>query len=70
IEYLRDLVGARFIGLGSDFDGISSTPPGLSDPTDVPQLLARLRERGFSEEEVQSIAGGNWRRLFQRVLKA
>lgn len=70
IEYLRDLVGVPYIGLGSDFDGISSTPPGLSDPTDVPRLLARLRERGFSAEEIQSIAGENWRRLFQRIWKA
>ncbi|KAJ3110477.1 dipeptidase 1 (renal) [Phlyctochytrium bullatum] len=67
IEYVVKLVGARYVGLGSDFDGIPSTPLGLEDVSKYPELIAELLRRGLSEEDVIGIAGGNILRVFQKV---
>ncbi|HET7038590.1 MAG TPA: dipeptidase, partial [Gemmatimonadales bacterium] len=49
IERLRDVAGVDHVGLGSDFDGISSTPAGLEDVSTFPALLAELIRRGWSD---------------------
>lgn len=59
IDHVRKLIGVDHIGLGSDFDGIESTPKGLHDVSGYPTLLAELLRRGYSAEEVGKIAGGN-----------
>ena len=51
------------MGIGSDFDGISSVPVGLESVADYPLLLAELLRRGWSEEEVAKAAGGNFLRV-------
>ncbi|MEE2778970.1 MAG: dipeptidase [Myxococcota bacterium] len=67
IDHIRDLVGVDFIGLGSDFDGMGSTPVGLEDVSTYPDLLARLLARGYSEDDVRKIAGGNLLRMMRMV---
>lgn len=66
IEYVIRLVGADYVGLGSDFDGITLTPRGLDDVTTYPAITQALLERGYSESDVHKILGGN----FLRVLRA
>lgn len=59
ITYIGDLIGYDHVGLGSDFDGIASTPSGLDDVSKFPDLFAELLERGISDEDAAKIAGGN-----------
>lgn len=66
IEYIIQLVGVDYVGLGSDFDGIESTPQQLDDVTTYPLITKALVEKGYSEKDIDKILGGN----FLRVLKA
>ena len=47
------------MGIGSDFDGISSTPVGLEDVSTYPALFAELSRRGWTEEDLRLLAGEN-----------
>ncbi len=66
IEYIINLVGVDYVGLGSDFDGINLTPQLLEDVTSYPMITKALIEKGYSEADISKILGGN----FLRVLKA
>lgn len=66
IEYIIKLVGADYVGIGSDFDGIQSPPQELDDVTNYPLITKALVEKGYSKKEITKILGGN----FLRVLKA
>lgn len=63
--HIAELGGVKHLGLGSDFDGIDTAPDGLKSPADVPALLNALRGRGFSEAEIEGIAGGNFLAYFK-----
>ena len=54
-------------GLGSDFDGIETTPAGLSSPAEVPNIFDGLRRRGYSEERIADIAGQNFLEYYRRL---
>ncbi|KAI1776095.1 putative dipeptidase [Hypoxylon cercidicola] len=64
ITYIGDLIGYDYVGLGSDFDGIPSTPEGLADVSKFPDLIAELLRRGVSDEDASKIAGGNILRVW------
>ncbi len=66
IEYIINLVGVDYVGLGSDFDGIESPPEQLDDVTTYPLITKALLEKGYSPKDLTKILGGN----FLRVLKA
>ncbi|MDP3358361.1 MAG: dipeptidase [Lutibacter sp.] len=66
IEYIIKLVGADYVGIGSDFDGIQSPPQELDDVTNYPLITKALIEKGYSKKDITKILGGN----FLRVLKA
>jgi membrane dipeptidase len=66
IDYIVKLVGADYVGLGSDFDGINLTPQQLDDVTGYPFITKALVEKGYSKKEINKILGGN----LLRVLKA
>lgn len=68
VDYLALLVGTDFIAIGSDFDGITSTPRGLEDASHLPALWAGLEVRGYQPSDVEKIAGGNLSRVLQQVL--
>jgi len=59
IERVRDVAGVDHVGLGSDFDGITSVPLGLEDVSKFPDLVAELLRRGWSEQDVKKVAGLN-----------
>jgi len=67
IDHIVGLVGPGHVGLGSDFDGIPSTPVGLEDATKMPGLTEELVRRGYCEEDVRKILGGNHLRLIKAV---
>ncbi|KAJ3323860.1 hypothetical protein HDV06_006449 [Boothiomyces sp. JEL0866] len=60
IMYVVSLVGTEHVGLGSDFDGLSSYPIGLEDVSTYPALVARLYDRGLSDTDIVNIVGGNF----------
>jgi len=66
IEHVKKLAGADHIGIGSDFDGIDTTPVGLQDVSAFPALFAELIRRGWSDEDLKKLARGN----ILRVLRA
>lgn len=66
LDYIVKLVGVDYVGLGSDFDGISFPPQQLDDVTAYPLITKALLERGYSKTDIEKILGGN----FIRVLKA
>ena len=66
LDYIVKLVGVDHVGLGSDFDGVNSTPQQLDDVTSFPLITKELRKRGYSKEDVKKILGEN----FIRLLKA
>jgi membrane dipeptidase len=67
IEHIVRLVGVEHVGCGSDFDGIQSTPAGLSSVAELPNLTAELLRRGYTAEDVTKILGGNVLRVMEEV---
>lgn len=67
MDHIRTVCGPDCVGLGSDFDGISSTPLGLEDVSKFPDLLAELLRRGWSERDVRKAVGENVLRVMRRV---
>lgn len=66
LDYIVKLIGTEHVGLGSDFDGISSAPRGLDDVTCYPIITRALLQRGYTPKQVTNILGGN----ILRVMKA
>lgn len=67
IEYIANRIGAEKLGIGSDYFGVATTPIGLEDVRRFPHLLAEMLRRGWSEEAVVGLAGGNFIRTFRAV---
>lgn len=65
IDYIVKLVGIDYVGLGSDYDGISVAPLGLEDVTCYPNITKELVGRGYKEANIKKILGEN----FIRILK-
>jgi membrane dipeptidase len=59
IDHIRQVAGADHVGLGSDFDGIPESTEGLEGVDRYPALLAELMRRGWSDEDIAKLAGGN-----------
>ena len=68
MDYIINLIGDDYVGLGSDFDGISITPKGIDDVSDMPEITRVMLERGYSEERIRKILGGNFMRVFKAVV--
>lgn len=68
IDHVVEIAGIDHVGLGSDFDGVGdSLPYGLRDVSMYPNLFARLLERGYSEADLEKIAGGNLMRVWRET---
>jgi membrane dipeptidase len=67
IEHVIELVGIDHVGIGSDFDGISSAPTGLEDASTYPNLIEELLRRGLSEQDIRKICGENLLRVWSEV---
>ncbi|HET6565760.1 MAG TPA: membrane dipeptidase [Xanthomonadales bacterium] len=68
IDHVVKLVGHEHVGIGSDFDGVGdSLPEGLKDVTSYPALIAELLRRGYTDEQLVAILGGNTLRVWSEV---
>ena len=70
IDHVRKVAGIDHIGIGSDFDGITTTPVGLEDVSKFPALTAELLRRGYSDEDVKKVIGLNLLRAWHGVERA
>lgn len=65
VDYIVKLIGVDHVGIGSDFDGISSSPQGLDDVASLPNITKALVERGYNKKDIEKILGGNFIRVFK-----
>ena len=63
IDHIKKLVGVDHIGIGSDFDGVQITMADLGNVAELPNLTKELLRRGYTEDEVAKILGGNMLRV-------
>jgi membrane dipeptidase len=70
IVHAATVAGIDHVGLGSDFDGVPALPSGLQSAAAMPSITERLIARGFSDEDVLKVLGGNFMRVFERIEKA
>jgi membrane dipeptidase len=70
IDHAVRVAGIDHVGLGSDFDGVFDLPAGLQDVTRLPWITYELMKRGFSEEDLYKILGGNALRVMEEVESA
>ncbi len=68
IDHVVELVGVDDVGLGSDFDSVGdSLPTGLKDISQYPSLVGELLRRGYDDESIEKIPGGNVLRMWSDV---
>ena len=68
IEHAVKVAGIDHVGIGADFDGITSVPRGLEDVSKMPAVWKALRARGMSETDIRKIMGGNFLRVIREVV--
>lgn len=67
ILYIKNLVGIDYVGLGSDFDGISQNLE-IKDASMMSLLKEALYTAGLDEEEVSKVFYKNVLRVYQEIL--
>jgi membrane dipeptidase len=67
IDYMVKLVGPDYVGIGSDFDGMSMPPLELEDCSEMPNITRELVARSYNETDIEKILGGNFMRVFKSV---
>ncbi len=69
IDHIRQVAGVDHVGIGSDFDGVGGLlPAGMDDVTRLPLIAQGLLDRGYTDEDITKILGGNMLRVMERVL--
>jgi len=68
IDYVKELIGVEHVGIGTDFDGGGGLE-GCNDVSEMPNITRELLERGYTEEEIEKIWGGNLMRVFGKVIE-
>jgi membrane dipeptidase len=69
IDHIRKVAGIDHIGLGGDFDGISSVVAGLEDVSTYPALTAELLKRGYQDDDIRKVLGLNVLRVMRQAEK-
>ncbi|KAG5309859.1 PREDICTED: dipeptidase 1-like isoform X3 [Acromyrmex echinatior] len=70
INHIRNLIGPDHVGIGADYDGVTSVPVGLEDVSKYPDLFDRLYESQegeptWTKEDLEKLAGRNFIRVLQ-----
>ena len=68
IDHIVKLVGPDYVGLGSDFDGIGPPPKDIETVDKMPNITRVMVKRGYSDEDILKILGGNHMRVFKAVI--
>ena len=67
VDHIAKVAGHDHVGIGADLDGIPFTPQGLEGVQTYPLLFAELIRRGWSDENLAKLAGGNILRVMRRA---
>ena len=69
IEHVVKVAGYDHVGLGGDLDGIpyNGAPPGMNSVSGYPLLFAELIRRGWSDDNLAKLAGGNVLRVLRQA---
>ena len=67
IDHIAKVAGIDHVGLGSDFDGVTSLPEGIDSVADLPKITQALLQRGYTREQIHKILGGNFLRVMREV---
>ena len=68
IDHIAKVAGVDHVGLGSDFDGVSGAlPEGIQSAADLPKITQALLDRGYSDDDIKKILGGNLLRVLREV---
>src|SRR5690606_18389943 len=70
VEHIRRVAGIDHVGLGGEFDGISSVVLGLEDVASYPRLFAELARRGWTDGDLRKLAGENVLRVMREAESA
>ena len=68
IDHAVKVAGIEHVGIGTDFDGIEITPDGMEDVSKLPRVFDELTLRGYSDDQIEKIAGKNFIRVFNDVI--
>jgi len=68
IDHVVNLIGIDHAGIGTDFDGGGGIE-GCDDVSEIPHITEELVRRGYSEEDIRKIWGGNLMRVFRKVIE-
>jgi len=66
IDHIVDVAGIDHVGIGCDFDGGGGIE-GIWDASEVMNITIELVRRGYTEEQIEKIWGGNLVRVFKEV---
>ncbi|MGI9036175.1 MAG: dipeptidase [Pyrinomonadaceae bacterium] len=69
IDYIKNLIGIDYIGIGSDFDGVPFLPAGMNGMEDLPLVTYEMLRRGYTEQEIRKVLGENFLRAFAEAEK-
>jgi membrane dipeptidase len=68
VDHAIKIAGIDHVGIGSDFDGISGPPKGLEDISKMPYLVAALLKKGYRDDDIKKIMGGNTLRVIRAAV--
>ncbi|KNX36785.1 dipeptidase [Luteipulveratus halotolerans] len=64
-EHIREVAGVDHLGVGGDYDGTDEFPDGLADVSSYPTVFAALQDKGWSDDDLRKVAGGNVLRVMR-----
>jgi len=67
LNHLKAVAGVDHVGIGSDFDGVPRLPIGLENTSKYPDLFAALADDGWTDEEMEKVAGRNLLRVLKKT---
>ncbi len=69
IDYIKNLIGIDYVGIGSDFDGVPMLPSGMNGAEDLPLVTYEMLRRGYTETDIKKVLGENFLRAFAQAEK-
>lgn len=67
IDHIKKVAGVDCVGIGSDYDGVSTLPSQLEDVSTYPVITQELLNRGYNEKEIHKIMSGNIMRVIKEA---
>ena len=67
IDHVKKIAGIDYVGIGSDYDGVSSLPVGMNGAEDLVLVTYEMLKRGYTEKEIGKVLGENFLRAFEKA---